>query len=285
MSAAERRFSEREGFVQRLVQWDSMDAALRNSIWNVIASALPKYELSDFYWNAVESIVANVLRLPTERIERDLGRSWLLHQVERLEWYEVYDLLEYVVTHAQTLSPRFPNAPASLPSAANKVLEREQSGWRYLGGRLTRIIDPVETAEVGAALAAAKRTGLDGVHGHISQAVILLGKRPDADYSNAVKEAISAVEAAAKLIAGVNEGGLDRALEVLSGRMEIHGALKAALKNLYGYASDEGGVRHANLAAASNVTGEDARFVIVTCSAAVNWIIAKADKAGLLQKA
>jgi hypothetical protein len=32
-----------------------------------------------------------------------------------------------------------------------------------------------------------------------------------------------------------------------------------------------------------NVGEEDARFMIVACSAAVNWIIAKAEKAGLLR--
>lgn len=55
-------------------------------------------------------------------------------------------------------------------------------------------------------------------------------------------------------------------------------------RKLYGFTSDASGIRHPILDE-PNIGEEDARFFIVACSALVNWVIAKADKAGLLKKA
>jgi hypothetical protein len=133
-------------------------------------------------------------------------------------------------------------------------------------------------------MTSAKDAGFGGAHEHISQALVLFGKRPEPDHRNAVKEAISAVEGIVKIIEGVRGGGLSSALNALSKRIEIHPAFKEGLEKLYGFTSDEDGVRHA-IMDEPNVGEEDARFMIVACSAAVNWIIAKADKAGLLKNA
>jgi hypothetical protein len=57
-----------------------------------------------------------------------------------------------------------------------------------------------------------------------------------------------------------------------------------AFRKLYGYTSDEKGIRHSLLEEAAKVHAEDARFMIVACSAFVNLLFVKADKAGLLKK-
>ena len=57
----------------------------------------------------------------------------------------------------------------------------------------------------------------------------------------------------------------------------VHGALKTAFLKLYGYTSDEGGIRHA-LSEQSTVGQEDARFMLVACSAFVNYLAVKKDK-------
>ena len=56
-----------------------------------------------------------------------------------------------------------------------------------------------------------------------------------------------------------------------------------AFRRLYGYASNEKGIRHALLEETANVAEEDARFMIVACSAFVNLLSVKADSAGLLK--
>jgi hypothetical protein len=45
------------------------------------------------------------------------------------------------------------------------------------------------------------------------------------------------------------------------------------LVTLFGYVTDEGGVRHALIEEAAGVTGDDARFMLVTCSAFANYLV------------
>ena len=92
----------------------------------------------------------------------------------------------------------------------------------------------------------------------------------------------AAVEAATKLIGEEPKGTLDSALDVLSEKMMIHPAMKSGVSKLYGFTSDGSGIRHA-LLEASTVDVADARFMIVACSAFVNWLIVKADQAKLLR--
>jgi hypothetical protein len=52
---------------------------------------------------------------------------------------------------------------------------------------------------------------------------------------------------------------------------------------LYGYTSDTHGIRHA-LKDDSQPNAEDAKFMLVSCSAFVNYLVEKAQKNVLLQK-
>jgi len=73
---------------------------------------------------------------------------------------------------------------AAAMEAANALLEREHSGFRFTGGELTRKIQPEEAAEVERAMARASASGLDGVQKQIRQALVLFGKRVDGyDYA------------------------------------------------------------------------------------------------------
>ena len=91
------------------------------------------------------------------------------------------------------------------------------------------------------------------------------------------------MESAAKLVTGIEGGGLKRALTELAQRAYIHEALRDGLLKLYGYASDDDGVRHAVLED-SKVGFDEAKFMIVFCSTASHLLIAKAEAAGLLTR-
>jgi hypothetical protein len=70
----------------------------------------------------------------------------------------------------------------------------------------------------------------------------------------------------------------------LSKKTELHGALKSAFNKLYGYTSDEDGIRHAILEE-KEVGFDEAKYMIVACSAFVNFLISKAAATGLLATA
>jgi len=78
--------------------------------------------------------------------------------------------------------------------------------------------------------------------------------------------------------------GLAPALEDLSKKTELHGALESAFNKLYGYTSDEDGIRHAILEE-KEVGFDEAKYMIVACSAFVNFLISKAAATGLLATA
>ena len=60
--------------------------------------------------------------------------------------------------------------------------------------------------------------------------------------------------------------------------MHIHPAMENAFTSLYGYTSDEGGIRHAEGLFESNVTFEEAKYMLVSCCAFVNYLIAEYGK-------
>jgi len=63
--------------------------------------------------------------------------------------------------------------------------------------------------------------------------------------------------------------------------IELHPALKSSFSSLYGYTNDADGIRHA-LLEESTLDFDDAKFMLVSCSAFVNYLAAKANKAGLI---
>jgi hypothetical protein len=145
---------------------------------------------------------------------------------------------------------------------------------------LSPITEEVEIKEIEEAVEKASQLGFEGAYEHIRTSLDFLGKKPEPDHRNAIKEAISAVESVVTQLSGIKDFGA--ALDKLSKNINLHGALKSAFKKLYGYTSDKGGIRHA-LVNGSDVGFDEAKYMIVACSAFVNFLIPKANEAGLLK--
>ena len=288
------RFSERVGAVasSKSLQIDSITPELHNSLWNLFYDL---YEERDKdYWVSVAKHVATYFRkVPVDNLPyRDYeAREWLKKYFFSLPWHGVYDLTEFIAHHHRVMTTRRYSSYGEISHRAteskvleqlNYVLERELSGYRFIQGVLTPIAAKEEVEAIDTAVAAAKKTGLVGAHQHIRTALELLGKKPAPDYRNAIKEAISAVESVAKQIVRSDASTLDGALKELGKKTEIHGALSSGFSKLYGYTSDESGIRHAILDQ-PNVGFAEAKYMIVSCSAFVNFLIQKADAAGLMK--
>jgi hypothetical protein len=203
------------------------------------------------------------------------GYKRLSNYFREAPWHEVYSFVEFVRNNFRfekdTTRDRF-------DAAINMILERELAGYRLVSGYIVPVTSPTEVAAVEEAteLPASLRV----VAQHIDGAIARLADKPRGDYRNSIKESISAVEAMCSIIAGQNKADLDAALRVLEKRLALHPALKAAFGKLYGYTSDADGIRHA-LLEESTLTAEDAIFMLVTCSAFVNYLKALAARAGL----
>ncbi len=69
------------------------------------------------------------------------------------------------------------------------------------------------------------------------------------------------------------------------GRLEskigpLHKDLIEAFKKLYWYTSDAHGIRH-GLVGEPNLDVEDAKFMLISCSAFIDYLFAKSHKAGI----
>lgn len=150
-------------------------------------------------------------------------------------------------------------------------------GYRFISGEIVPITDKSEVKEIEQAC----HTPFDGVRRHLEKALNFLSDREHPDYKNCVKESVCAVESICKIIIGDDSATLGKALKKLENcGLELHHALREGISSLYGYASDKGGIRHSEGETESTVTFEEAKFMMVTCSAIVNYLVAEYGKHG-----
>lgn len=161
----------------------------------------------------------------------------------------------------------------SIYEEVNDYFARECVGYRFVDGIIVPISDAYEVRTLEEALS----NKYEPVYQHLSKANKFLADRDNPDYENSIKESISAVEAICEIITGVKgkEATLGTMLKKLEGKgVEIHPALKSAFSILYGYTSDANGIRHAGDIGGKASTFEEAKFMMVSCSAFINYLTA-----------
>jgi AbiJ N-terminal domain 4 len=285
------KFSERYGHVpvRSVLQTGSVDDGLRNRLWNLIcttffASApdysggrddyLPFADNRDVY-HVFKNVWHNYFKQTTDSI----GTSYFeaLRKLKNYfldsQWYEVYDVLEFLAD-----SSAHPGLGERFIDSVNPLLKEELSGYRFVSGRIVPITSEEEIAAIEQALALPD--SLKPVREHLNQSLTLLAKRKQAHYRNAIKESISAVESLCKIIVRQGKATLGPALNTVEEQTKLPAVLKQAFQKLYGYTSDAQGIRHA-LMDEPTLDIEDAKFMLVSCSAFVNYLVVKAQKAGI----
>lgn len=281
------RFSERYGYkpIREIIQIESIDEPLRNGLWSI---------LKVYYWDHVrhstfdggyclssigneeikalcESLWFNYFKKPIDHLDNDWNKvlAQLRQYFFECAWYEVYDFLEFIGNNYR----RYQFKERFMP-ACNNVLEKEMSAYRFVEGVITRITEQQEIDEIEQALAQSTKP----VTTHLRRSLELLSDRNAPDYRNSVKESISAVESLVADVVG-EKGTLGQLIKKLEDKIGLHSAIKTAFSSLYGYTSDEGGIRHA-LMESENVDFNDAKFMLVVCSAFINFVEGKVQAGG-----
>ena len=277
-------FSQRKGIktVKNVIQVDNIDDDLRNGLWNA---------LNIYYWNKMESNQWLSYHQNIHFLFKFLWHDFFKKPIDTLDdrwsvtyrsireyyfncsWFEVYDFVEFIANS-------YPNEPTNKEfiNFSNNVLERELSAYRFVDGKITQMTSEEEITEIEEALETTKP--LKPVFLHLKSAFDLFADRKSPDYRNSIKESISAVEAICNLIAKNTKATLGQALKEIEKKMTLHPALKKAFDNLYGYTSDAEGIRHA-LLEEPTLDFEDAKFMLVSCSGFINYLLAKSSKAGI----
>lgn len=279
------RFSEREGFQQvtTALQVDGMDSGLRNGLWSVTYTVFfdgkTQYGVRDHsgLGTLATCLWFGFFKEPLDQVPHGVGgvsqylRDWWMGTAA---WWQVYDLVEFLVREYDD-----PSVTSAARDLYNRVLAQERSAFRFVGATLTRLTSQEEVAAVELALR--DTAALAGVRHHLIRALELLGSRTAPDFANSIKESVSAVEGVCQRLSGKTGASLGDGLNALErAGVSLHPALVRGFKALYGYSSDADGIRHAAVEA-PDLAVEDATYFLVSCSAFVGYLVAKAAQAGL----
>ncbi len=133
---------------------------------------------------------------------------------------------------------------------------------------------PAATAEEGRtvvdALGTLRQAGLNGSAAHLRAAAERINA---GDWAGSVRESIHAVESVARQLDPEAAQTLGPALDSLEKRGALHPALKVAFSTLYGYTSDEQGIRHALLDRTDAQVGRDeAVFMLGACASFASYL-------------
>lgn len=276
------KFSQRLGINPqiKIIQSESIDEDLKNGLWNA---------LTLFYWNSYEapgrsisgrndyissSNMQNLITLlwlhffkkPIDTI--DVYWEYSLKNLRKYffsaNWWQTFEFIEFVANHGEKATKQ------KFITACNYCLNQENSAYRFVEGILVEITSREEIESIESAMAEAAPYG--GVKTHLKRSLELLSDKQNPDFRNSIKESISAVESLAKQISGDPKATLGAVLKTLEKKSKMHPALKSAFSSLYGYTSDANGIRHA-LLEENSLSKTDARFMLVCCSAFINYVI------------
>lgn len=275
-------FSQRKKLspVRETVQKDSMDDALRSGLWDALHLFIWKrieyrhythrfsdsnvYSLFQLYWH-------KLFKVPLDNLPNDLefAHERVRKHFFSCAWYEAYDFIEFTAQHCPG------EMKEEYVAFCNMILNRELSAYRFVDSLLTAITGEEEIKSIEASIRSTEK--YSGANEHIQTALGFLSDRKSPDYRNSIKESISAVESLCVSISGDPKATLGTALHAIERSHQLHPAFKKALSSLYGYTSDADGIRHA-LLEESSISYSDAKFMLVSCSAFVNYVLGKVSE-------
>ncbi len=273
-------FSQKKGLtpIKNAIQIDDIDKDLRVALWNTldvfylgnIRKKNWRHRCNYIQNNLIDKIWKDYFKQPLDSISIDTSNTVKIireYILDNAQWYNVYDFIEFV---SKNYNDETVNS--SFRHSCNSILEKELSAYRFVSGEIIQITAEEEIKEIEKALEISDK--FKGPKIHLKTALNKLSDRKKPDYRNSIKESISAVEALAIIISKKPKAKLKDALEEIEKVVNLHPALKESFIKLYGYTSDAGGIRHA-LLEEEDINFEDAKFMLVSCSAFINYLIAK----------
>lgn len=269
------RFSERHSIVpEASIQLDEISDSTRNRIWNRIKIFLPDYYADRFFCEQFSIKLFDNLGL-----DADQAFYYVADKVDELihgaEWFEVYDLIELILQllHAETAG--------QLACGLNNLFEADKCAYRIVQTKLddqsvfqvTSITNELELREIQEAV----QTEHEAVNKLLGDSLAMYSDKTNPDYAGSMRAAISAVESAFKII-NPKAKTLGDALKALQKQGVVkHVRLIETIDKLYGFANET--VRHGQREN-PEITQAEAKLILVTCSAIVNYVFEESVSIG-----
>lgn len=273
-------FSERKGIKRfsDIVQVNSLNERTRNKIYTATEEI---FTLMDNYNKRLQSsfiefIYEELFSLTKRDIPRVYGYSDYSHTSVLNQIYNVINTENYsdVLTFIEGVIKIFSiidedtgkmlNLESRYTNIIDNIFKAENVNYRIINGIITDLLNGETIKEIEETL----KNPYTVVANHYSKALELLYKAKD--YDNSIKESISSVESICQILTNNDKATLGDALKLLKDK--IHPAMKSAFEKLYGYTSDANGIRHANGLGEGNSTLEEAKYMLISCSAFVNYL-------------
>lgn len=276
-------FSQRAGFkpISEFLQDSSMDDALRNGLWNVfyisIWEMLPisptviigRTLISDWGETFLRELFCNLFNSQVDTISYAPKRA--LESIKshffQAPWYEVYDFIEFIV-NSSTIDSQIVH---DFATSCNTVLVKNKAAYSIIDGVVVKITNNDEIAAIKEAV----ESPYEFANQHLHEALAKLSDRDNPDYRNSIKESITAVDAICTSLTGTST--LGQALNKLESKLDFNKQFKQGLEKLYSYTNGGSGIRHPLTEEGHHPTFDEAKFMLVACSAFVNYLKSKAS--------
>ena len=274
-------FSQAYGYEElpQPLKLEELGEEARTRLWNLVytfasrecgRNSTKNYTPLGRRWSSIlRSLHLDFHVFPINEFSSNFGTLFSVYQSMFMNapFNRIFDLLLAIVRH-QECPPQFPEAVS---------LEFRKCRLAYvLDVGPPPAIFPAATQEEGETIlrtiAELSDTGLSGAVSHLRHASVCITQ---GDYRGAVRESIHAVESTARHF-DPNAKTLEPALRALEGAKTLHPALKQAVSKLYGYSSDEQGIRHALIDnPQANVDQDEAVFMLGACAAFSSYLARK----------
>lgn len=249
----------------------------RTQIWNVIYDSFRKclnyvedyndYVVRGDWYHILYSKHVNFDYLPIDEWDSffDSHRKTLRAFIETQPFHKVFDLVQFVMRHD--------SCPVELVWELKHTFRESQLAY-FIDETYPPTILPWATPEEGEAFVSSLgilgNAGLYGCTTHLKKAAELINNR---DWAASVRESIHAVESIARQLDPNAGQTLGPALSEIARRGSLHPALRESFTKLYGYTSDEQGIRHALLESdEANVGLEEAVFMLGACASFASYL-------------
>ena len=263
-------FSERYGYsVPTVIVRGQITRPIQNCIYNWIGSLK---EYLQYKFNIIEEDVwVNWMNMKKEDLY-DTNRNFvniILPYIDNKEneWYKKLDLVEVIISllHKNNLIDATVDV---IIRKLNDDFERLNFAYRVVEGRIIEVTAHSEIATIEEVV----QHPIDNIKVHIDAALNLISaSRQVPDYRNSIKESISAIELYVRTV--THSSTLGEALKKMERNgVVINTTLKEGFEKLYGYTNDKRtGIRHALMEDVNAPTSDEAIYMLVVCSAFINY--------------
>ncbi len=284
-------FSQRYDYepLPQPMQLEELSDDLRREIWNHMRRFLflfrEQYSITGYMFRDgeitrfIEYALGKLLKLPHDEIktDHDSAMSQFKGIIEGGKFNKVLDLIE-IVANSDSLTIKFIIQKQELIWAIRgQFAQHAAAYWLDVSSRPFQFY-PRSNREQGEATRQAietiRESSMEGASTHLRQAAEHINAQ---QYGDSIADSIHAVESVARIIGSQANRTLTPALDSLehAGLLK-HSALKQGFEKLYGYTSDEQGIRHALLDKNSPDVGlDEAVFMFGSCASFAAYLVNK----------